>query len=479
MHPLESRLLKLLRPGSPGRGRSGMPPGFPPRLPGPRGLLQVSGGADSTALLRLMSALAGELGFQLEVVHFDHGLRPESGREAQWVEKLARDAGLEFHLRKTTRLDPAAGMQAAARAWRMEQTAGLLGSRGLHWSATGHQRDDQQETWLLKFLRGAHLGSLRGMEVLLGTGFRPLLAFGREELRGYLRDLGQQWLEDPSNESLKYKRNRVRHELLPLLNELAGGPETPPGAMARRLEALERQSRELSRWLDDECRRAWEEAGAGTPEQPSRLETALLANRPRLVQGALLYRFIGAGIPGDLDYDSIEKTLELLEAGGTHWELHLPAGRVLLRRGDSLLVRPREQEGGGSHSRLPGDVSIRVGNQWRIEGRLAGDDAKITELTEPRQAARWLLHGLPPGAGLELRPRQDGDRFRPPGKDRPRLLADVLRDVRMPPWQREGLPVLLLEGEVIAVAPHLVDERFASRDPLQAGGLLVEVFRQE
>lgn len=326
MDALEARILPLLR------RECGI-------LAGSRGLVAVSGGRDSLAALHLLAALAPRLRLELEAVHFDHGLRPESGREAEWVRQAVGRLGLPFHLRRAGHLSGLdAGMQAAARAWRREQALRLAFQAGAAWVATGHQRDDHLETLLLKLLRGAHLSGLVGMAPRQGLWVRPVLTVWRRDLQAYLERRGIAWLDDPTNASPRYKRNRVRNELLPLLDALAGG------AIHTRLLALERQSGLLAAWIDAELSR---HAPAQSPPESAThwLEIAGLLRLPALVREAALYRFIQTRLPGPIGYGRIAEALALLtrERPGRQgiFTLELPGGRVLRRKGGRLLLETR------------------------------------------------------------------------------------------------------------------------------------------
>jgi tRNA(Ile)-lysidine synthase len=306
---------------------------------GSRGLVAVSGGRDSLATLHVLAALAPRLRLKLEAVHFDHGLRPESGTEAQWVRQAVGRLGLPFHLRRAGHLAGLdAGVQAAARAWRQGESLRLAAQTGAAWIATGHQLDDHLETLLLKLLRGAHLGGLTGMAARQGPWARPLLGVRRRDVQAYLERRGIAWLDDPSNASPRYKRNRVRGELLPLLDELAGG------AIAARLLTLEQQSAALAAWLDGELarhapRQSRPDAGAHW------LDIAGLRRLPRLVQGAALYRFIQARLPGQVESARIQEVLALLarERPGRQgvFTVELPGGRIVRRRRGRLLLELR------------------------------------------------------------------------------------------------------------------------------------------
>jgi len=171
----------------------------------------VSGGADSSALL----VLAVAAGLQVTAVHVDHGLRPDSADEAAVVERLALRFGTAFRAERVV-VDDGPNLEARARAARY----GVLPADVL----TGHTADDQAETVLINLLRGAALPGLAAMRPGLR---RPLLAVRRGETSELCTALGLQVVDDPTNRDPRHLRNRVRHELLPLLDALAGRDLVP------------------------------------------------------------------------------------------------------------------------------------------------------------------------------------------------------------------------------------------------------------
>lgn len=191
-------------------------------------VVAVSGGADSMALLRaLMELKAAARGAgRLVAAHVNHGLRDEAQADADWVAGQCRQLGVEV---RTAAVDPPTlaesqgeGFEGAARRARYRLLATMAESAGARYVATGHTRDDQVETVLLRLLRGAGLRGLAGIPATRQlapsvTLVRPLLACDREEARRYLERLGQPFREDASNAERRFARNRVRHELLPLL----------------------------------------------------------------------------------------------------------------------------------------------------------------------------------------------------------------------------------------------------------------------
>jgi tRNA(Ile)-lysidine synthase len=202
--------------------------------PGTRLAVALSGGADSVALLRALAARREELGLVLHAAHLHHGLRSEEADgDLEFCRALAAKLGIPFHESRVdtaqeARADAKSGKAAetieeAARRLRYSWFRTLMSEGLLHAVATAHTLDDQAETVLAKFLRGAWTEGLAGISPKLespeGVGciLRPLLDTKRSEIEAHLRELGQDWREDSSNRHLTFTRNRIRHELLPLL----------------------------------------------------------------------------------------------------------------------------------------------------------------------------------------------------------------------------------------------------------------------
>jgi tRNA(Ile)-lysidine synthase len=195
-------------------------------------VVAVSGGADSVALLRVLLSLqsshpaVGAMQSELAVGHFNHRLRgAESDGDAEFVAKLCDRLGVPFHRGVADPLPAGAALsEAAAREQRyafLQQLAEQLGAR---YVAAAHTADDQAETILHRVLRGTGLAGLAGMPSVRPLGpavtlVRPLLGLARDELLGYLSTLQQNFRQDSSNFDLRFARNRIRHELLPLLKE--------------------------------------------------------------------------------------------------------------------------------------------------------------------------------------------------------------------------------------------------------------------
>lgn len=195
---------------------------------GRRVLAAVSGGADSVALLCGLAAVrAGGDGW-LAVGHYNHRIRPTADDDERFVATLCQRLGVELHVGRADApgiRSSGDGLEAAARAARydfLQDTAERLGAR---YVLTAHTADDQIETILHHLLRGTGVAGLAGMHRTRSLGpavtlVRPMLGMRRADVRQYLADLGQPWREDATNQDRRLTRNRIRHELIPLLQAI-------------------------------------------------------------------------------------------------------------------------------------------------------------------------------------------------------------------------------------------------------------------
>jgi tRNA(Ile)-lysidine synthase len=193
-------------------------------------VVAVSGGADSVALLRVMVAAEEHRPRRLLVAHFDHRLRPGSADDARFVADLAARLELPFELGEADVASLAKaegdGIEAAARRARYKFLEQAADRQRAHFIATAHTADDQVETVLHRILRGTGIAGLQGIrEVRAFFGrqdlyvVRPLLRVRRKEILDYLRQIDQPFCEDPSNTDARFTRNRIRHKLLPVLEQ--------------------------------------------------------------------------------------------------------------------------------------------------------------------------------------------------------------------------------------------------------------------
>jgi tRNA(Ile)-lysidine synthase len=206
--------------------------------PGP-GVVAVSGGADSVALLCALAAAPPEGG--LVVAHLDHQLRETASGDAEFVARLLPNLPHRVESIDVRAIAQGHNLEATARRVRYDFLARVAQSLGAGWVATGHTLDDQAETVLHRLLRGTGLRGLRGIaaarEPVPGVRLvRPLLTVSRAEVIAYLRAIGQEWREDETNRDPAFTRNRIRHELLPVLRTFNPGIADVLGRLANQAE---------------------------------------------------------------------------------------------------------------------------------------------------------------------------------------------------------------------------------------------------
>lgn len=211
-----------------------------PRLlpAGERLLVAVSGGQDSMALVGLLADLRRLHGWELRIWHGDHSWRPESADQAQALADWAGVAGLEL---VQDRSDAGSCTEAEARTWRYDRLTHWASDLGCSRVVTGHTADDRAETLLLHLARGAHLrglSSLRRCRPLRDSILlvRPLLGVSRAETEAFCHQEGLPVWQDPSNSSMAHARNRIRHQVLPVLEALHPGASRRLAALSERLE---------------------------------------------------------------------------------------------------------------------------------------------------------------------------------------------------------------------------------------------------
>ena len=276
-------------------------------------ILCVSGGSDSIALLHLCHQLSRLFRWQLHILHFHHGLREESDEEARFVRDLSQRLNLEFHLRTTRDFQSeTSGLQEKARNWRRTEALKLREEIRADSILTAHHAEDQLETWLLKWLRGAHLSGLQGMSRSNPPFIRPLLDFRKEVLSDFLKENGFEWREDASNQDSKYMRNRVRNELLPLLRTLSRE------GIESRIRDLDSQSRLLQKELESQYQIWLEKIGP-----VSELPISVIESESEFLQLEILIRFITGKTGIALSYRQLEKIWTLVRNSTNQWSYHL------------------------------------------------------------------------------------------------------------------------------------------------------------
>lgn len=303
-------------------------------------LVAVSGGADSVALLRGIRALKQGGAGQLWVGHFNHHLRPTADADEQFVQDLCQA------LRVPLKLGAAAGQQsssgdgleAAARQARYEFLQASAEELGARFVVTAHTADDQVETILHRIARGTGLEGLQGIPRTRPLGpavclMRPLLGVRHCDLESYLRTLDQPWCEDETNRELRFARNRIRHEVLPLLEKIS------PGACDA-IVRLGQVAAEAQEVIDCEFASLWPRAVSLQAESSVSIDCTAIFDKPRHLVRELLVRVwrMQRWPQQAMGFAEWNYLAEMIVRGGA--DRMLPGGIVARRERSSLILEP-------------------------------------------------------------------------------------------------------------------------------------------
>ncbi|HLY97609.1 MAG TPA: tRNA lysidine(34) synthetase TilS [Candidatus Angelobacter sp.] len=452
--------------------------------PGDRVAVAVSGGADSVALLRVLFELREELGLVLSVAHFNHQIRgAEADADEQFTSALARQLALEFH---SSCADVPAFAQAsklsietAARELRHEWFAQLLREGKAEKIATAHTLDDQVETVLMRVVRGAGTRGLAGISPWQREKalIRPLLAVTRKEVEAYLHSLHQPWREDLSNRDMAHTRNRVRHELLPLLeqhynpgirNTLDDLAEVARGEE----EYWEQESASLlSRWVREGKPTRGGGRSSQTDAETLAVDLSALKALPLAAQRRLV-RAMGERLHSTLEFRHVDQLLQLSAAGEPGTRLELPGGL-----GASRSFRELQLSRG--HMALPEPYCYRLPVPGEINIPELGTTIRARLMDSPRTDSRYssplLLDRARLSPELTVRSWRAGDRFFPAHTQSPRKIKELLQSSRLgraiTSAERKSWPVVESAGEIVWMRGFPLPKAFA----IQAGpGILIE-----
>jgi tRNA(Ile)-lysidine synthase len=366
----------------------------------------LSGGRDSVCLLDLAVRLAGPV----TALHVNYGLRAEAGADEAFCADLCERLGVPLHVHHAGA--PAGNVQAWARDVRYAEAArhaGLI--------ATGHTATDQVETVLYRLAASPGRRALLGMPARDGRIIRPLLGCTREETAAYCTERGLAWREDATNDSPAYARNRVRHQLLPVLRSLHPAAEQN---ILRTLEIL----RDEAAVLDDLVPADPDlDALAALPPALARLAVTEMAGAP-----------VGSRLPEILALSRHgTQTLDL--GGGLRAVTEY--GRLRFDRGPAEPPAAKVLD-------VPGSVTYGTG---RLTCEATADGAFDADALGPR---------------LDVRPWRAGDRMRPLGLGGTRTLQDLFTDRKVPRERRTQVPVVVSGDEIAWVPGVATGERFAA-----------------
>jgi tRNA(Ile)-lysidine synthase len=441
-----------------------------------RVLAAVSGGPDSMALLHVLRELDGAQELRLAgVAHFNHQLREDADDHERFVHDAARSLALSFasdrgDVRAIARHERTS-IELAARRERHAFLERARVSLGADLVATGHTADDLAETFLLRLTRGAGPRGLSAIHPRSGETIRPLLTCRRPELIEWLTHRAggpgkpPAFVEDRTNRDVAIPRNRVRHELLPLLADRFNP------SIVKILAAEASLQQDLWAWL--------EEANAAFTETPGVLSLSRLCLASPPFRRLVVWQALKAASGGrEIGADHVSLVIRLIEedAGSDGKTLDLPGQRVQRINGRVVLTS-REAGLDSEGSQASPDYRYPLSIPGRVLVPHAGlcVSAEVVAMPGERDGCATA------GRGVEVRVRSDvivgtlavrnrrpGDRYRPVGLNGSKKLQDLFVDVKVPRAERDHIPVVVDETDrIVWVAGYGIDEAFQVTDTSQ------------
>ncbi|UCE39778.1 MAG: tRNA lysidine(34) synthetase TilS [Candidatus Aminicenantes bacterium] len=420
-------------------------------------LIAFSGGLDSTALVAVFLELQKVWFLDLFLGHFNHRLRPGAGEDERFVRKFAQEHALPLFVAsedvrsfaKKYRLN----LEEAGRMLRYEfltKTAREIGGAKI---ATGHTLDDQAETFFLRLMRGSGLKGLGSISpVVEGRIIRPLLSVEKKDIANYVKKKGWEFREDESNLDRRFARNKVRLDLIPYIQQ-----NFEPNIIRRIgkiVSILQEEEKLLDKWASHETKKAvlYEEGEV-------RLDLNSVLGLPQGLARRVVREFIRK-LKGDLrgiTFEGVDSLLNLEEGKSFHL-----TDKLLLKRENSLVFL---------RSELPDPMAYSY--EWDGSSPLILEElslmVKAERVKRPKSFVfddntKAYLDGKAISFPLQVRNRQEGDRYRPLGAPGQKKLKEIMRAKSLPLIEREKKPVFLSTDEIVWVLGLPVAEKFKISD---------------
>jgi tRNA(Ile)-lysidine synthase len=421
-------------------------------------LVAVSGGPDSVALLRFLYEIKNTFNLTICVFHLNHKIRGlEADEDESFVAELAARLGLVTHMaeynvpalakREKMTIEEAA---RHARYEMMEKAAVEIGAARI---ALGHHRDDQVETFLMRLLRGAGLDGLAAMRAVRDRYIRPFLSSSKEEIREYLSENAIQYRIDASNEDISIFRNRVRHELVPLLADY--NPQFK-NAILRTIDTINDDRSLIDGFIDKIFgEMVFLEDGIITVKTDEFLDLPLAAKR-RLIRKMI------EKVKGDLrgiEFKHIESIIESLISESGQFRIELPGGILVFEEYGFIMVAEKEKSQAKPFKtrimEIPGVTIID-----ELGMAIKAEIMDTTNISFERDGRVAHLDAGKVKGDVFVRSRKPGDTFFPFGMKGEKKLKDFFIDSKIARRKRDLIPIVALDGNVLWVAGYRIDNRF-------------------
>lgn len=416
--------------------------------PGDTLIIGLSGGADSTALLDLLANLP-EIPLRLIAAHLNHCLRgAESDADEEFCRELAEQYKIPFESRRidvqTIADTGSLNLEDAGRRARIEFFDDLLTARQATAVVLAHHADDQAETVLMRLLRGSGMTGLAGMSYRNSRGYvRPLLSISRTEIVAHLAERGLVWREDISNLDTSFLRNRIRHELLPLLEKYNPSVRS---CLATTAAILTAEKELLDEQTTEAAGRICHETAQGTTCNINLMKLLPLALQRRVIR--LLLSQLRDNLE-QFSYHHVDAVCRMIASGRSNSRISLPQGIEAVKEYDSLVFRtgqpiPRQT----NEVMIPGPGIYQLHDNALLTAELSTAPEKFGSVCAT--VAYVDLDKCPfPWHARTFLP---GDRIQQLGMTGRKKLKDIFIDDKIPLLHRSRTPIIICGDEIIWVS---------------------------
>jgi tRNA(Ile)-lysidine synthase len=421
-------------------------------------LIAVSGGVDSMVLLDMMARLAPTMRLQLGVAHFDHRLRGEaSAQDATFVIEQAKLRGIKSFVGqgdiKALASSHGWSIEEAARNARYTFFKRVARKHGYGVVMTAHTADDNVETLLLNLLRGSGVTGLAGMPPvrLMGEGVvlsRPFLALKRSDIEQYASTMEIQWREDETNASPQFKRNRIRHELIPTLKEYNPNIVETLNTTAGIMRSVEQF---VGHSVDVAMKRV---LAARTAERVD-INFQHLKHYLPAIQSELVQRLVSRSFNiSPISYDAVERILALVwKESGTKTDVG--GGLTCLRDRDTIAVYREMPPVLPIERKFDPGATVDIGRAVLKSKLIERDKVRFT-----RNSSIEFVDASKISEDLVLRTWREGDRFHPFGMEGEKKISDLLVDHKVPLDKKPNVLVVTCGEAIVWVCGMRLDDRF-------------------
>ncbi len=419
-------------------------------------LVGLSGGPDSVCLLLTLNQLKSKYNLKISAVYIDHGLRPKDvPKEIEFCKKLCDDLNITFYSHsinvKEFAIKERINLQEAARILRYATFDQISINIKADKIALGHNSDDQAETLIMRLLRGAGPSGLSGIPPVRKKIIRPLIEVERTEIEEFLKKNKVDFVLDSSNENTKYMRNKIRHILMPAIKKIS--PQATK-IISKTADII----REENDYINVSVTKALMRLMSRKTDQ----KVELFCNPMEVLNIVILRRALRVAIDSfkdlkGIEFDHIEEIIRLIKKGKPGDRIYLPKGIRAIKGYSTIIITSEPPQKLSTYQiDMPKEIAIK-----EISMTLDIKELSIGEIQDYGNGKNLIyIDAEKIKFPLIIRPRKEGDYLYPFGFGKKKKLQDFFVDEKIPRDERDLIPIIESEGNIVCIVGYRLDDRF-------------------